>query len=213
MTSDDHIDSTQDPELDRWNARFAASEYVFGTEPNAFLARQKPLLRSGMSALCVADGQGRNSVWLARQGLRVTAFDFSPVGIEKARALAEQAAVTVDYRHANATDWKWEPAAYDVVVAIFVQFAGPRLREKMFAGMVRTLRSGGFLILQGYGPKQLDYGTGGPKILANLYTEDLLRQSFAGLEILHLQAHDDVMHEGPGHDGMSALVDLVARKP
>ncbi len=100
-----------------------------------------------------------------------------------------------------------------MVVAIFVQFAGPRLREKMFAGMVRTLRSGGLLILQGYGPKQLDYGTGGPKILANLYTEDLLRQSFAGLEILHLHAHDDAMHEGPGHDGMSALVDLVARKP
>lgn len=210
---DDRNPAAHDAELDRWNTRFAASEYVFGKEPNAFLARQKPLLRPAMSALCVADGQGRNSVWLARQGLRVTAFDFSPVGIDKARALARDAGVAIDYRLANATEWDWDAATYDAVVAIFVQFAGPRLRDRMFAGMVRALAPGGLLILQGYGPRQLEYGTGGPKNIENLYTEALLRESFATLEIQHLAAHDDRMNEGPGHEGMSALVDMVARKP
>jgi SAM-dependent methyltransferase len=202
-----------DPERDRWNARFAAPEYVFGTEPNAFLAAQAARLRPAMSALCVADGEGRNGVWLARQGLRVTAFDFSAEGIAKARRLAAQAGVDVDYRQCDAAQWDWTAARYDVVVAIFVQFAGPALRAAMFDGMVRALAPGGLLIVQGYGPRQLEYATGGPKNLENLYTEELLRDGFASLEILHLAAHDDVIGEGDGHRGMSALVDMVARKP
>lgn len=202
-----------DPERERWNARFGAAEYVFGTEPNAFLAAQAFWLRPGMSALCVADGEGRNSVWLARQGLNVTAFDFSPAGIAKARALAAKAGVTVDYRLSDVAHWDWSAARYDVVVAIFVQFAPPGMREAMFAGMVEAIAPGGLLLLQGYGPKQLDYATGGPKKLENLYTEDLLRRCFASLDILHLAAHDDVIGEGEGHRGMSALVDTVARRP
>ena len=83
----------------------------------------------------------------------------------------------------------------------------------MFDGMVRALAPGGLLIVQGYGPRQLEYATGGPKKLENLYTEELLRDGFASLEILHLAAHDDVIGEGDGHRGMSALVDMVARKP
>lgn len=202
-----------DPELDRWNARFAAPDYVFGTAPNAFLAAQAARLRPGLSALCVADGEGRNGVWLAQQGLRVTSFDFSAAGIAKARRLAARAGVDVDHRQCDAARWDWTAARYDVVVAIFVQFAGPALRAAMFDGMMRALAPGGLLILQGYGPRQLVYATGGPKKVENLYTEELLRDSFAALEILHLAAHDDVLGEGDGHRGMSALVDLVARKP
>ncbi len=200
-------------ELDRWNARFAAEGFVFGTEPNAFLASQRRLLAPGMRALCVADGEGRNSVWLAKQGLAVTAFDFSPVGLAKAKELAERSGVKVDYRQADVNDWEWDAARYDVVAAIFVQFTPPAQRTRMFEGMVRALKPGGVLILQGYRPEQLGYGTGGPKQVENLYTETLLRDSFASLEILHLASHDDVVDEGAGHKGMSALIDLVARKP
>jgi protein-L-isoaspartate O-methyltransferase len=202
-----------DPERERWNARFGASEYVFGAAPNASLAAQAFRLRPGASALCVADGEGRNSVWLAQQGLNVTAFDFAPAGIAKARALAANAGVAVDYRLSDVAHWDWSAARYDVVVAIFVQFAPPGMRDAMFAGMIEATRPGGLLLLQGYGPKQLDYATGGPRKLENLYTEDLLRQSFASLDILHLAAHDDVIAEGEGHRGMSALVDMVARRP
>ena len=202
----------ENSERDRWNARFAADGFVFGTEPNAFLASQRGRLAPGMSALCVADGEGRNSVWLAKQGLDVTAFDFSPVGLAKAMKLAQQNGVKVDYRHADVNDWDWDAAQYDVVVAIFVQFTPPAERSRMFEGMVHALRPGGLLILQGYRPEQLQYATGGPKRVENLYTEALLRESFAALEILHLASHDDVVDEGAGHKGMSALIDLVARR-
>jgi SAM-dependent methyltransferase len=205
-------DEPADAEVMRWDTRFGAGEYVFGTAPNAFLATQAAWLRPGMSALCVADGEGRNSVWLAQQGLDVTAFDFSQAGLAKARTLAASAGVCVDHRHCDVARFDWDAAQYDAVVAIFVQFAPPPLRAEMFAGMMRALAPGGFIVLQGYGPKQLEYGTGGPKADENLYTADLLRRSFAPLEILHLAEHDDVIEEGTGHRGMSALVDMVARR-
>lgn len=210
---DEKAVSGTDAELERWNARFAADAYVFGKEPNAFLAAQAFRLRPGMSALCVADGEGRNSVWLARQGLVVTAFDFSESAIAKARALARQSGVAVDYRLCDATRWDWRAVQYDVVAAIFVQFVAPPGRSAMFEGMAEALKPGGLLILQGYGPKQIEYATGGPKRPENLYTEALLRDSFAHLEILESRAHDDVLDEGAGHRGLSALVDIVAQRP
>ena len=140
------------------------------------------------------------------------AFDFSPAGLAKARALAAERGVHVDYHRSRVGDWDWTKQ-YDVVVGIFIQFVPPPERRRLFEGIQRAMRPGGLLILQGYGPGQLAYGTGGPKQLENLYTEDLLRESFADLEILHLASHDDMVDEGPGHRGMSALVDLVARRP
>jgi ubiquinone/menaquinone biosynthesis C-methylase UbiE len=200
------------PELERWNGRFAAPEFVFGTAPNAFLARQAPRLARGMSALCVADGEGRNSVWLAKQGLEVTAFDFSPVGLEKAKKLARDSGVSVDYRLSSVADWNWHERGYDIVVAIFIQFSPPAERAAVFAGMIRALKPGGLVVLQGYTPAQLKYDTGGPKQVENLYTEALLRDSFPGFEILHLGSREEELDEGTRHRGMSAVIDLVARK-
>lgn len=203
---------TETPELTRWNQRYQGPDYLFGTAPNAFLASQRERLAAGGSALCIADGEGRNSVWLASIGLAVTAFDFSPVAVAKAQQLAQRAGVTVDYRVQSLSDWVWQPEAYDVVAAIFVQFAPPAERERMFAGIVQTLKPGGLLLLQGYRPEQLDYRTGGPSALENLYTEALLRDSLRDLEILQLRSHDELVDEGSGHRGMSALIDVVARK-
>ena len=200
-------------QLARWNQRFSDPGYIFGTAPNAFLARQASRLRPGLRALCVADGEGRNSTWLASQGLRVTAFDFSPVGLAKARALAARTRVDVDYRESDIFAWQWEPAAYDVVAVIFTQFMGAEARREVFAGIESTLAPGGLLLMEGYRPEQLAYATGGPKEVENFYTEPALRESFARLEILELAAYDAEVDEGPGHQGMSALIDLVARKP
>jgi SAM-dependent methyltransferase len=204
---------SDNPELDRWNERFAKDAYHFGTGPNAFLASQADRLRPGMTALAIADGEGRNSVWLAERGIAVTAFDFSPLGVAKAQRLAEGRGVSVDYRVADIRQWNWQPEAFDAVVAIFFQFAKPADRERIFAGIVTTLKPGGVLILQGYRPEQIAYGTGGPPWPEHMYTERLLRDAFAALEIPHLASHDDEVHEGVGHSGMSALIDLVARKP
>jgi cyclopropane fatty-acyl-phospholipid synthase-like methyltransferase len=200
-------------ELQRWNQRFGAAEYIFGTAPNAFLASKKSLLKPGARALCVADGEGRNSVWLAEQGLEVTAFDVSPVGVEKARRLAAERGVKVRHEVASVYDWGWPAAAFDVVAAIFVQFADPAMRGFMFERMVASLKPDGLVLLEGYTPKQLEYGTGGPKRVENLYTEELLRQAFRSLEILELRQYEAELVEGSQHAGRSALIDLVARKP
>jgi 2-polyprenyl-3-methyl-5-hydroxy-6-metoxy-1,4-benzoquinol methylase len=200
-------------ELERWNGRFSAEGYVFGTAPNAFVASQAHRLTPGMTVLCVADGEGRNSVWLARQGLRVTAFDFSPMGVRKARDLAAKAGVDVEYVIADIMDWDWDARAFDCVAAIFIQFATPPERQRIFHGVMRALKPGGLLLLQGYTPKQIEYRTGGPPHAENMYTAKLLRDSFAALDFLHLAEHEDVVSEGKGHSGMSALIDLVARRP
>lgn len=198
-----------------WSTRYrkAGEDYVFGTAPNRFLAAQAALLSSGRDALSVADGEGRNAVWLAEQGLRVTATEISPVALEKARRLAAGRHVEVELVLADAVDWAYPEVAFDFVVAIFIQFADPAQRARIFAGMARALRPGGHLIVQGYTPRQLEYGTGGPSAVENLYTADMLRAAFAGLEILHLQEYEDVLDEGMGHKGRSALVGLVARRP
>lgn len=195
-----------------WNERFATPEFLFGTEPNAYLARQARLLTAGQRALAVADGEGRNSVWLARRGLRVDAFDISSVAVDKARKLANGAGVEVDYRVCDCESWHWESGAYNVIAAIFIQFAAPPLRSRLFARMRETLRPGGLLILQGYTPKQLEYGTGGPGVLENLYTEELLRTEFASFQMLDLCIYEAVLGEGARHVGPSALVGMVARR-
>lgn len=196
-----------------WDERYSSPEYVFGTKPNAFLASCAHLLTSGEAALAIADGEGRNSVWLAKQGLQVTAFDASKVGIKKARKLAESEGVSVDYQLAKIEDWAWTPDKYDVVAAIFIQFAPPALRDQIFAGMKQTVKPGGLILMQGYRPEQIAYGTGGPGVPDQLYTEELLQDAFGDFEMVTLKSHDAELDEGPGHKGMSAVIDLIARKP
>ena len=203
---------TSNAEFSRWNERFGAEEYIFGTAPNAFLAAHKPLLPVRGRALCVADGEGRNSVWLAEQGLEVTAFDFSPVGVAKARRLAAERGVRVHYDVASVYDWHWPQGMFDVVAAIFVQFADPAMRAFMFERMVAALAPDGLVLLQGYSPKQLEYRTGGPSQVENLYTAPILREAFGALEILELVEYEADVTEGTRHSGRSALIDLVARK-
>jgi len=195
-----------------WNERYAGEDYHFGTEPNAFLASQHERLKPGMSCLAVADGEGRNGVWLAEQGLQVTSVDSSSVAVNKARALARLRGVTLDSQLGNLEDWQWTVKQFDVVVAIFIQFVGAAGRVQQFANLKRCLKSGGLLLLQGYTPRQLEYRTGGPSQVDNLYTESILREAFDDMEILQLAEHDSIIHEGAGHDGMSALIDMIARQ-
>ena len=196
----------------KWDQRFSQSDYLFGTEPNIYLRDQAPHLPSSGRALCVADGEGRNSVWLARQGLQVQAFDISPVGVAKACKLAREAGVQVDYQIADCEQWPWPQATFDVVAGIFIQFADPDMRGRLFTHMMQCLKPGGLLILQGYTPLQIEYKTGGPGILAHLYTEEQLRHDFAGMDILELRMYEDDLAEGEHHLGRSALAGMRARK-
>lgn len=201
-----------------WNGRYAAAgeDYLFGTAPNKFLKGQAQLLRPGLKALSVADGEGRNSVWLAEEGLAVTAIELSPVALHKARRLAASRHAEVDFVLADILSWQWPHGGYDLVAGIFVQFVAPAERAILFQRMQSALSPGGLLLLQGYTPKQLEYRTGGPSALENLYTEKLLREAFGNMEIIELREHEDMLEEGSGgqrgHWGRSALIDMVARK-
>jgi SAM-dependent methyltransferase len=196
-----------------WDRRYDQEAYVFGTEPNVFLVQQAHRLSAGQTALAVADGEGRNGVWLAERGLKVISVDSSAVAQAKAQKLALTRGVVLETQLADLALWEWPKGGFDLVVGIFIQFADPVLRSRIFAAMADALNPGGLILLQGYRPEQIAYGTGGPKLVENLYSEAMLRSAFAELEILDLAVHDSVIREGDGHDGMSALIDLVARKP
>lgn len=196
-----------------WDARYDVTDYIFGTAPNRFLASQADLIRPGMHTLAVADGEGRNSVWLAERGAIVHALDISPIALAKAQTLANTRGVAVKFEQANLLDWHWPEAEYDLVVAIFIQFAPPPERDSIIAGIRHCLKPRGTLILQGYTPKQIVFATGGPASAENMYTEPLLREWFGGWKILHLREHEDFIDEGTHHHGQSALIDLVAEKP
>ena len=198
--------------LIRWESRFSVGEYLFGERPNAYLASKAGLFAKGSRALSIADGEGRNSVWLAQQGLRVDAFDFSPTAVSKAERLALSRGVRVGFNVCEALAWSWEPAAYDLVAAIFIQFASPAVRAQLFPLIEQTLKPGGLLVLQGYRTEQLQYGTGGPPELDHLYTEALIRELLRDMDILELRSYDEQVDEGKGHSGMSALLGAVARK-
>jgi cyclopropane fatty-acyl-phospholipid synthase-like methyltransferase len=196
-----------------WNARFAGPEFHFGRAPNAFITREAVRLARGQSVLCVADGEGRNGVFLAARGLEVTAFDIAANGVAKARALAAEQGVCIDVREADIRDWDWDARTYDAVVAIFIQFLTPAERPEVFRGMQRAVAPGGLMLLEGYRPEQVGFGTGGPRNTGHLYTREWLEAIFHGWTTLRLDAYDAEISEGQGHAGISALIDLVARKP
>lgn len=203
------------PAISRWNQRFESTDdYVFGKAPNAFMVRHMTTrIKPGATALALADGEGRNGVWLAQQGCEVWSVDAAPAASEKAKKLAAELGIDMHVITADATEMNWDERQYDFVVGIFFQFANPQLRAQLFEGMKRATRSGGYVLIEGYGLKQLEYKTGGPDIAEHLYTIDLLHEAFADMEIEVLEEYDAELNEGIGHHGMSAVVDLVARKP
>jgi len=199
-------------ELERWQTRFNAPDYIFGKEPNAFLKSEARRLPKSGSALSVADGEGRNGVWLAQQGLDVLAVDFSPAALDKSQALAAERGVQIRTEIADVTTWRWPAAEFDVVVAIFVQVVFPAERAAFFANLKRALKPGGLLLMQGYRTDQLKYGTGGPPEAERLYSRALLQEAFGDMAQLDIREHDSVIGEGTAHVGMSALIDLVGKK-
>jgi cyclopropane fatty-acyl-phospholipid synthase-like methyltransferase len=199
-------------EFKRWDSRFAAPDYVFGTAPNAFLASCRDLLPQHGRALAIADGEGRNGVFLAECGLSVLSVDFSPAAQDKANRLAATRGVAIETRIADLMSWQW-PGGFDVIAGIFFQFIEAEHRPRIFKDIRDALKPGGLLLIQGYRPKQLVYKTGGPSRAENLYTRKILEEAFGDFENLSISEHDSEIVEGTGHAGMSALIDLIGWKP
>ncbi len=194
-----------------WDEKFSADHYIYGTDPNDFLAAQVGAIPKGR-VLCIGDGEGRNGVFLATQGYQVTSVDSSRVGLGKAQKLAAEKGVTLETVVADLNDFDMGHAAWDGVVSIYCHLPEP-LRQKVHGNIVRALNPGGVLLLEAYTPKQLEYNMGGPPVVELMYTADILRRDLAGLEFEHLQELDREVIEGTHHFGMGAVVQAIAQKP
>jgi SAM-dependent methyltransferase len=196
-----------------WDQRYgrAGDGYVYGTFPNEFLAAVAGRIPTG-PVLCLADGEGRNGVFLARRGHAVTSLDLSAVGLAKARALAAREGVPLATVAADLAAYAIQPGAWSGIVAIFMHLP-PDLRARVLAQAAAGLRPGGVFVLECYTPAQLAFNTGGPREPALLPTLDLLRRELAGLDFLHAQELERDILEGDGHTGRGAVVQVVARRP
>ncbi len=195
-----------------WNERFDTEAYVYGTEPNDFLAGQiGKHARPGMRALSIGDGEGRNGVWLAQQGLNVLSVDSSDIGLRKAEKLALARKTDIETACRDLLDWEWPKAEFDLVAAIFIHFR-PEQRRLVHANLLASLKPGGLVILEAFRPAQLDFRSGGPKDADLLYTAEMLAEDFAEADILELEETMRELNEGPFHQGTAAVVRLAARK-
>lgn len=199
----------------KFDERYSEPGYHYGTAPTDFIAAQSGRLHPGQRVLVPGDGEGRHGVWLAEQGLEVSSFDPSPVGVEKASRLAAERGVRIDARVGDFETWDWQEAAFDAVVLTYVHVE-PAVRREAHAHVWKTLKPGGLVILEGFSPRQFEMrrhgATGGPKEFDRLFSADMMREDFPDAEFLLLEDVDED-YGGRTHSGRCAVLHVVARKP
>ena len=199
--------------MDSWDERYGTAGYYYGTEPNEFLREHCSLIRRGGDVLCLAEGEGRNAVFLAQQGFRPVAVDQSAVGLKKAEQLAADRGVRIETIVADLDGYRIEAGRWDGIVSIWCHLPA-MLRAAVHRQVVAGLKIDGVFLLEAYTPAPLRYGTGGPRTADLLPTLASLRQELEGLELVHAMERERTVHEGGGHTGLSAVVQLVAyRRP
>jgi len=194
-----------------WDERYGEPGYAYGTEPNEFLEQMAKRLVPGR-CLCLAEGEGRNAVFLAGLGFEVTAVDASKVGMAKAAQLAQQRDVQLDTVVSDLAHYRVEPDQWDLIVSIFCHVP-VEIRRPLHRAVVAGLRPGGMLLLEAYTPRQLELGTGGPKMLELTMQLADLQEELAGLEFLHAVETEREVIEGRYHTGRGAVVQVLARRP
>jgi SAM-dependent methyltransferase len=196
-----------------WEERFAQDGYVFGIEPVPFLLKHESFFESGQSVLSIAEGEGRNGVHLAQKGLNVTGVEFAPSAVAKAKKLAAVNGVEATFIQSDLFAWDWPPDTFDITLGLFFQFVGPHEREVLWRKMLAATKPDGLVMIHGYTPKQLEFGTGGPPNAANMYTTDCFEPIFGNCHVLVSEEYEAEQRSGSAHVGMSALIDFIARKP
>ena len=198
-------------ETNKWNQRYSESGYAYGTDPNDFLRESIHLLPKGGRVLCLAEGEGRNSVFLARHGFQVAAVDSSTVAMEKTQKLAQQHGVEVTTIVDDLAAFTFTPNQYDAIISIFCHLP-PALRKTVHQSIQSSLKDGGIFLLEGYTPKQLGHGTGGPPIAELLMNLKEIREELTPLTIIHGLELERNIQEGKLHTGVGAVVQLIAQK-
>lgn len=206
--------SQSDP-VRMWEERYAQEGFAYGAEPNEFMAASVTTYGGearGERALCLAEGQGRNAVFLATLGYRPLAIDLSPTGLEKASALARSRGVEIETLCLDLNEYVFPAEAFALTISIWAHLP-PELRQRVHRGVAAALRPGGLFVLEAYHPANVGRGTGGPQDPRLCMTAALLREDVADLEIVHLVETERIVEEGPYHHGLAAVTQLVARRP
>lgn len=193
-----------------WDERYSAEEYVYGTAPNKFLEENVNFIPKG-KVLSLAEGEGRNAVFLAKQGYSVTAVDASLVGLEKARKLAKDNGVVIEFIHADLEEYDIGENRWDGIVSIFCPVPSV-LRKELHKKVVAGLKQNGVLLLEAYTPNQLRYGTGGGSSEDSMMSKESLSLELADLKFSHLIELERDVVEGIYHTGLGAVVQAIASK-
>jgi SAM-dependent methyltransferase len=196
--------------MNQWDERFSGEEYVYGIQPNVFLEEQLPLLEPG-SILFACEGEGRNAVFAASLGWNVSAFDGSTEGQKKARKLATEKDVMIDYRIGDATEIEYPVESFDCIVFIYAHFPAD-IRTKIHQRALGWLKLGGTVIMEAFNPEQLPRTSGGPKDITMLYTPEMLMQDYEDVEDISISLESVTLDEGPLHQGKAEVIRMIAKK-
>lgn len=193
-----------------WDERYSVKEYVYGTKPNEFLEANASSIPKG-KVLSLAEGEGRNAVFLAKQGYSVTAVDASLVGLEKAKKLADDNGVSVEFIHADLRDYDFGKNQWDGIVSIFCPIPSS-FRKQLYKKLESGLKKNGVFLLEAYTPEQLKHGTGGGNSIDLMQSKESLSRELAGLTFKHLVELEREVIEGIYHTGTGAVVQAIASK-
>lgn len=193
-----------------WNERYKENDNIYGTEPNKFFKKELDKLTPG-KLLLPGEGEGRNAIYAAKQGWDVTAFDGSEVAVQKALLNAELAGVSLNYLHADTKTFSADDDSFDAIALVFFHLL-PEDRVQFHFDILRWLKPGGTLILEGFNPEQLGNLSGGPKNAAMLYALDMLLDDFASFNHIDIHTTTVDLDEGPFHRGEAELIRMVAQK-
>ncbi len=193
-----------------WDERYSAEEYAYGTSPNEFLVEKFSCIPKG-KVLSLAEGEGRNAVFLAKNGYAVTAVDGSLVGLKKARKLAEESGVVVEFIHADLADYDLGENKWDGIISIFNPLPSS-LRKELYKKLIAGLKKNGVFLLEAYTPDQLKHGTGGGNSVDVMQSKESLSLELAGLKFKHLYELEREVVEGIYHTGIGSVVQAIATK-
>lgn len=198
--------------MNPWNERFQGEDYVFGTEPNVFIADMHKRLALTGNALAIAEGEGRNAVFLAREGMNVTVWDYAESGLNKANKLAEASGVEIRTELVDLGEAQWTKEQWDEIICVFGHFP-KELRTRTLEGVKTAVKPGGYFLTEVYSPYQIPYRSGGPQDPQFLYAPGDFLEAFADWRIVHFFMGEVVRQEGQGHQGLSHVLQFAGQKP
>ena len=193
-----------------WNDRYTKSEFAYGKEPNQFLKEHIHLLPKG-KVLFVAEGEGRNAVFAAKNGLQVYAFDYSDSGQKKAMVLAAENNVIIDYEVSDVLQLSYEKNSFDAIVFIFAHFPSD-IRKKAHEELLSLVKPNGKIVFEAFSKEQLKYTSGGPKESAMLFSEEEVRKEFVNVTFDFLKTQLVMLNEGPYHQGEGKVIRFIGTK-